>query len=148
MGTHPIFESDFDCLTENQNLVSFHRQDAGGNIGGLNSRLSSRPVGPTTGQPSESQEQAVPRVSSKSSTDDKIFRKLKFNRKLKKKKKKRLKEPVVVNTGREMENMEVDSKAEDEQISEENGSESILESTGHDISEKTLRHTVTNINQL
>merc|ERR1712045_50628 len=109
MGTHPIFESDFDCLTENH-IVSLHRQDAGGNIGGLNSRLSSRPVGPTTGQPSESQDQqAVPRVSSKSSTDDKIFRKLKFNRKLKKKKKKRLKEPVVVNTGREMENMEVDS---------------------------------------
>merc|ERR1712235_38181 len=129
MGTHPIFESDFDCLTENH-IVSLHRQDAGGNIGGLNSRLSSRPVGPISGQPSESDQAAVPRVSSKSSTDEKIFRKLKFNRKLKKKKK-RLKEPVTT-VNREMENMEVDSKAEDEQVSEENHDE-VLE-TGHDIS--------------
>ena len=59
-----------------------------------------------------------------------------------------MKEPV--STNREMENMEVDSKAEDDQVSEENHEETGLEplETGHDISEKVLRHTVTNINQL
>jgi len=27
MGTHPIFESDFDCLTECQSVVDLHNGD-------------------------------------------------------------------------------------------------------------------------